>query len=245
MYTQFDVNFGGLDMVYDIYRPFFGAPWRTVFCLHGAWMDGDENSGQALSHGLSLVPDNMMVVSVRCRMPSEEHPEYRWPYMFCDLERAIDHVTKAYGSKIKNIGLLGASAGAHLAAQYGTPYKIPCCCLYGPYNLADWQVTNPTLANQYLPEVFGNVDFSSPGVSPYYRADNLATFPSMFLIHGDEDTSVPVSQTQEYATKINSKHPGAASVLIVQGGEHCLYGDITPSMEEVNQQISSFFQQVL
>jgi len=242
MYIENNIRYGGDDQVFDVYRPFNGNNWPVVMSVHGGgWTIGDEDSGPTLKHALTLVEKGFMVVSVRYRMA----PKYPWPWPWYDMLEAYKFLKdySKYKNRIGKIGLIGASAGAHISAQFALPVGLPSCLLYGPYNLETWKVENNDIASQFLPGAFGNHNLRSTGISPYYRIDVVSKIPNMLVIHGTKDEYVNINQSINFVNKINKKQPGTAKFVSVNGGNHCFRNNnMNPSINSINNMIANFFK---
>jgi acetyl esterase/lipase len=51
--------------------------------------------------------------------------------------------------------------------------------------------------------------------------------PFMFVIHGKEDTGVPVGGTEEFEKRLKELHPGAAARFVYETGQHGFDRDAT------------------
>ena len=233
-YTIEDQQYGA--SVIDIYMPYWSArPWPCVFSIHGGgWAEGSEDSGPTLEHAKKLVDHGMMVVSVRYRLA----PEHRWPVQMQDVCEAVNFILSGqYRSRIGKYGIIGASAGAHIAAMITSVWDpAPAVLLYGPYDLPMWSLENPALANQYLPGCFGG---ASHNESPINRIPPAGWMRPVLLVHGKQDTSVAYQQSERYYSALASA--GGNPDLLLVDGDHCLIGSSEETKKLVDGRILDFF----
>ncbi len=226
--------------VLDIYMPYWNQrPWPCVFSIHGGgWAHGDEDTGPSIEHAEKLVAQGFMVVSIRYRLA----PEHKWPTQLQDVIEAINFIlTGQYKDMIGNYGIMGASAGAHIAAMVvNTWYPVPSVLLYGPYDLDMWAIENPVTAEIYLYPCFGALSASE---SPINRIPPIGWLKPTLLLHGRQDLLVNYAQTTRYATAINAAGGNADSVLV--DGDHGLYSSSPQDRIMIQNRILTFFEQNL
>jgi acetyl esterase/lipase len=158
-----------------------------------------------------------------------------FPAQICDCKAAVRWVRKnahAYGLDPDHIGAWGSSAGGHLVALLGTTSGIKDWDGNGPDSEISSQV-------QAVVDWFGPTDFLTIGTKETrtrllggdplsirekaiqagpitYVSSNAAPF---LIMHGDKDTTVPLSQSQTFAEAL--RHAGAdVTFLVVKGAGH-------------------------
>jgi len=227
----------------DIYLPDypFKEPYPCVVSIHGGgWTTGDEDSGPTLEHALKLVSQGFMVASI----DYPKAPAFKWHSIWNDVKLAINFLVKTplYSTLIKSIGLIGASAGAHIAAMMiSQHFSYPAVLLYGPYDLSMWEAENPSVASQYIPGCFGTVNFSE---SPYNLVPGYYWLKDTLLIHGDQDDLVNYNQSVRYHGQLNLAG-NKSELFIVPGAKHCLHNATPQQKQEVDNRILAFFKRVL
>jgi acetyl esterase len=106
----------------------------TIIYLHGGgWFMGDKTSGDPMANSgpggdtdliVNLARQGLNVVNLNYALA----PEYRYPVQMIQLNDAIgflgEHADE-YGVDMDNIVVMGGSAGAHMAAQYGLIVSDP------------------------------------------------------------------------------------------------------------------------
>jgi acetyl esterase/lipase len=157
-----------------------------------------------------------------------------WPSTLLDVAAAYDHAVRDPRVDPARVGVVGHSAGGHLALwlgsrRPGTPGGAPEV----PPALVVAQAPVACLALAHAQRLGdGAVELlvgGSPAAFPerYAEADPLALLPCptpTVLVHGADDDVVPLSQSQEYAAA------SQARLLVVPGGH---YEHLDPSSEAV------------
>lgn len=187
---------GGRELRMDVYYPRSRGPWRCLIFIHGGgWSDGDKAP-------LAIVPPGFLVVSINYRL----HPEARFPAMIEDVKCAIRflraHAT-TFNLDPQHIGLIGHSAGSHLAALAGLagseagwdigPYLDQPSTVQAVIALAgpsDLTKNFSEAVNLLKVNVFGADHLATCSPVAYARRDA----PPFLIVHGDADEVVPVEQ---------------------------------------------------
>jgi acetyl esterase/lipase len=240
------------------------APHPVAVMVHGGgWEHGDAGPSNRLSPVESgLVGQGFVVASVNYRLA----PQYPWPAQIEDVKCAIRYLRASaatYGIDTTRIGAWGGSAGGHLVSMLGTA---------GPsagYDVGQYLDQSSTV--QAVVDEWGPADLTAPGWGPYasqvitqvfgvapgqpssvLRAASPVTYatasdPPFLIVQGVADSTVPASQSQEFAAALQSA--GAPETLVmVQNAGHGLKpagGVPTPSVSQVNQMIVDFFARQL
>ena len=152
------------------------------------------------------------------------------------------------------IGALGVSAGGHLAAMLGvddgsstfigggfpgvSSSVKAVAALYGVHDLTLHDLAS--YDERELPHIFGpKRDWAAASPIHYVRA-GVASF---LLIHGEEDTDVPIEQSQHMARALRQHHVNE-HMIAVRNAEHGLApsgGPISPTREVIEQAVVDFF----
>lgn len=212
--TELNVSYGNNSQrVYDIYLPEDRsiATTKTIILIHGGgWTGGDK---QDMSHFISLLqetnPDHA-IVNMNYVLSNSTTPAF--PNQFFDVGRVILKLTEEQEDlQIKpEFGLVGASAGAHIAMMYDYEYDATdqvkfVANIVGPSDFTDpFYANNPNF--EVLLNSFINEDAYPPGtdlaeaVSPALQvtADSSPTI----LFYGNQDPLVPLSNGQTLNDKL-------------------------------------------
>jgi len=194
--------------------PSGSGPFPLLFVIHGGWWLSEYD----LSHIGHLCVKFTSYAIVTCSI------EYRrigdagggWPGTFLDVANAIeyfkDRLSRDARVDIKRAGVLGHSAGGHLALWLGGKHRIPkssalhtderqwliaAISLAGVADLATaWRLN---LGDGAVGKLVGG----SPDQYPrrYQEASPLKLLPmglKQVLIHGRADDRVPISQSERF-----------------------------------------------
>jgi acetyl esterase/lipase len=248
----------GAPLKMDLYFPSeTAAPWQVLIYAHGgSFTSGDKRKGSGVIDIPAMTARGYAVAAINYRLM----PENPFPAEIMDAKCAIRFLrahAAEYQFKTEKIGLWGGSAGGHLVAMVGLTNGDPAfevgeyleqssqvdavVEMFGPTNLTakfDW------LQRWLLSRAFGTDDPSNDllhRASPVYNVTSVA--PPFLILHGEQDSAVPVTQGQELHQEfINA---GAASTLvIVKNANHNFKptgGSISPTREEISTMMADFF----
>lgn len=197
-----------------------------LFVPGGAWVQGSRvMQGHTMLH--HLVKQGWVCLTMDYRVS----PVNRWPRHIADVNAAIAwaraNVDK-YGGDRNFVAVAGCSAGGHLASLAALTPGDPAFrgeltedadttvdAVVGIYGRYDWQDrSTPTRKNfqSFLERVVvGRKQSRHPEIfeaaSPLARIH--ADAPPFFLIHGDQDTIIPVGEARAFAEELGgvSRNP--------------------------------------
>lgn len=233
--------FSGAQVKLDLWQAQTKDPVPTVVYYHGGgWFFGDRTG--ALPYLMPWLARGWNVVNVEYRMSGtalapaaveDARCALRWVY------RNADHFHLDTGRII----VTGHSAGGHLAlmagmlresdgldnncpADFGAgdkPMKVAAIVdWYGPTDVLDLLggADRKTYAVAWLGSL-ADKESEAKRVSPltYVRAG----LPPIFIVHGNQDPTVPYSQSVRLHEKLNEAH-GANELYTIQGGKHGSFG---------------------
>jgi len=201
-----------------------GAKTAIVICPGGAYNHRAGHEGNAVGEWLNSVGVSAFVLEYRVA-------PYRAPVEGADVQRAIRMVRKIaddYG--IKQIGVMGFSAGGHLAATVSVHYDKQ---LYETTDEVDLLSARPDFTVLCYPVIDLHED------RPCESRDNLLgkqpeevaldfysphlhvtkDTPPAFLWHTTEDKGVPARNSMIYAMAL-AEHNTSYELHIYQGGGH-------------------------
>lgn len=234
----------------DLYLP--NNPQRPlplVLLVHGGgWQYFSKTAVSGVSH--LLATNGFTVASVDYRL-SKVAP---WPAQLTDLRQAVTWLqAKAteLGLDSKRWAVMGDSAGGHLAAMLALtsqPEQRPMAVVayYGVYDLTalvsydEQAAINPI--NQLLGVPPGDIESTSRTASPLHYVDENA--PPFLLIHGLDDSLVPVAQTQAMAQKLQ-QFGASVETIYVQNADHLLLSlpkPIKPTLLEIDKKMLKFLR---
>ena len=213
----------------DLYLPEKAArPRPVILYVHGGgWQGGDKSNGPAFR----FAAKGYAVASMNYRF--SQHATF--PAQIYDCKAAVRWLranARKYGLDADHIGAWGGSAGGHLVALLGTTAGVKE--LEGPGGNEE-----QSSRVQAVVDWFGPTDFLTVGAketrtqllggdpqtnkekalkaSPMtYVSKDAAPF---LIMHGDEDQTVPIAQSETFAAAL--KKAGAdATFVVIKGGKH-------------------------
>ena len=251
----------GMKLEGDFYLPESGeGPYPTVVLIHGgAWKSGDKRA--MAPYAAKLVERGYACFSINYRLT----PKGRFPNNVNDCKAAVQwlrrwsHRLNIYSDRI---AAWGGSAGGHLSAfigatddddgfnapEYGTSGRVQAVVpLYGVFDFTGFENGRSSLGrNSYFKPVEGPLIDHLKKISPatYVTPDD----PPVFLIHGVEDSVVPVEQSEDYS-KLLQENGIRSELLLVEGAEHGLKPikgmEMSPTWDEAIDAAIDFLDEVL
>jgi acetyl esterase/lipase len=233
---------GDTDLLLDLAMPKSGVgPFPAVMFLHGrGWREGSRHDMSQFIEGMAGL--GYVSVTIEYRLV----PAARFPAQVEDCKAAVRWL-RANAAKYRidadHVGVVGFSAGGHLASMLGVT---------GPGDGLEGTGGNPGQSSrvQAVVSFFGPTDFSTrdwPGdlerevivpflggsfgdrpdtyrkASPYNYATKDA--PPFLFFHGSDDELVPVDQSKRLADKLKSV--GVSAEVVVFDHEHHGFSDAT------------------
>ena len=261
---ELDVTYctpNGLPQKMDIYYPASGGPWSVLLYVHGGgWRAGDKAEGIAWQ---SMTARGFLVVSINYRLASEK---IKFPAMIEDVKCAVRYLrahASQYNLDAEHIGAVGVSAGGHLVDLLGLAdesagwdtgeYTEQSSRVQAVVTLAG--VSDLTLRHGATEAAAAMIYYAfdiAPGsvLDPVLRAVSPVTYitpddPPFLIIHGDKDNVVPVEQSMVLEEQLK-KAGVRAELVIVKNGTHGIGGEnVSPTLEEITDRISTFLKEHL
>lgn len=206
-----------LDMYLPADRP-VGKRFPGVVIIHGGgWTGGSKSASREFEIGTTLAKAGYVCASVEYRLGAEG----RWPTNIFDCKNAVRFLRKnadKYGVDVDHIGVIGGSAGGHLALMVGftdgvkeleppTPYpgisdKVQA--VVDMYGISDIRTRKkiqpdgtPTEEIVRSDAIFGDhkpiTDADRALASPVSHLS--ANLPPVLILHGTADTTVDRDQS--------------------------------------------------
>jgi acetyl esterase/lipase len=202
----------------------------------GAWITG-KKEGQAYPLMSHLAERGWVCVAMNYRLS----PKASWPDHIVDVKRAIGWVKAsiaAYGGNPDFIAVTGGSAGGHLSALAALTANDPlfqpgfedvdttvqaAVPLYGPYDIADVRGTGdnsfvPFWEQRIMKRAISDDDPAWYAASPIARVNQQV--PPFFVIHGANDTLVPVDQARSFVKELRAVSDNPVAYAELPGAQH-------------------------
>lgn len=167
---------------------------------------------------------------VKYRTPSDRHMKYRRTGPLQDAQQAVATVRRdaaKWQIDPSRIGVMGFSAGGHLAATTGTQFKSPV--------LSQWRSAD--VRPDFLMLIYPVITFTDPAVHAGSRKMLLGDAPSQadlqrlsaqlavsdetpptFLVHAADDETVPVANSIRFFEALQARKIPAQLMIYPAGG---------------------------
>jgi acetyl esterase/lipase len=240
----------------DVYLPADRTPGvrsPAVLIIHGGgWTGGDKGAAREINIGSTLALNGYVALSINYALAKDGR--VTWPQNLHDCKTAVRWL-RANADRLQidpdHIGVIGGSAGGHLAAMVAVtgpsdgldpagPYgdlscRVSCAVdLYGPIDLTS------------RPEhkMFGKTNAEAPEL---YRQASPTTHldkndPPILILHGTADTTVPIEQSQLFdaaLTKAGVEH----ELIVVEGAPHTFH--LQPKQRDLRPVVVGFLDKHL
>jgi len=255
--------FQDTSLTMDLYFPEQrGTQSPLIIYIHGGgWYSGDKATGIGLNNMPELVRRGYVVASINYRLA----PRYMFPAQIEDVEYAVDFLrsnASTYRIDPAHIGVMGESAGGHLAALLGlsderqwldgahggvsqSPRVQAVVDMFGP---SDLKLTFEQHWSMLIEHVFNTSDPESELIkraSPVTYVSRQA--PPFLILHGDKDNQVSLDQSMELYSKLKAESD-PATLVVVKNADHEFVpegGPISPSQKQIDRSIADFFDKYL
>ncbi len=242
----------------DLYLPpqfETGRKYPGVLIIHGGgWTGGKRDAARELNIGTTLASSGYVCLSIDYQLHDPTSDKLCWPQNLHDCKTAARWM-RANAARLhldtERIGVIGGSAGGHLASMVGItqakdgldpigPYGDQSCAvrcvvdLYGPADVENWKDIAALRQNRKeAPEL--------------YRAFSLLTYldqadPPFLILHGTADTTVHVSQSKALAEAL-ARHGIEHHLEIIEGAPHTF--DLQPKQKDLRPLVLAFFDKHL
>jgi acetyl esterase/lipase len=225
-----------------------GAP--VVLQIHGGgWVIGEKEQ-QGVPLMMRMAARNWVGVSMNYPLS----PRAKWPEHLVAVKRAIAWIREhahEYGGDPSFIAVTGGSAGAHLAAMAAltaddkslqpgfedADTSVQACVPhYGVYDFTDEDGTRASklrhdrLVRRYVMAADARYPDDYRAASPLFRVN--ADAPPFFVLHGSNDTLVPVADARAFVAKLRDVSKNPVAYAEIRGAQHAF--DIFPSIRSAH-----------
>ena len=228
----------------DLYLPLphadGGRPGAIVVIHGGGWVGGDKAAARERNIGPTLARHGYAAVRINYRLAPKGERMAAWPGNLHDCKSAVRWLREnadQYGFDATRVGVIGGSAGGHLAAMLGA--AGPDAGLEPEGWPAEISSRVDAVVDLYGPTHVGLGPLgpdSDPATSPITYLD--AGDPPFLVIHGTADTTVSVDRSKEFAEALASagvKH----ELVIVEGAPHSFH--LEPKQQDLRPIVLEFF----
>ena len=241
----------------DLYLPKTfpeGKKLPAVLIIHGGgFVGGVKDAAREINIGSNLVRNGYVAMSIEYLLATETKPS--WPQNLYDCKTAVRWLranADKYHIDTAHIGVIGGSAGGHLAAMVALtgpdagldpkgPYgefscQVQCGVdLYGPNDLAVWKKDSKMIG-----KLIADALAEYQRASPVFQATK--DDPPMLIMHGTADTTVDPEQSKlldAACAKAGIEH----QLVIVEGAPHSFH--LQPKQKDLRPIVIGFFDKHL
>jgi acetyl esterase/lipase len=244
----------------DLYLPADdnGPIHPGIIIIHGGgWAGGDKFWPREQITGSTLARCGYVCASINYTLCEPNKPT--WPQNIYDCKKAVQFLRKnaiVYKIDTNHIGVIGGSAGGHLAAMlgvansdvglepndsqyHGIPTRVQAVVdMYGITDLTKWK--NQNSCQRYLGYSYQQMPQLYVKASPLTHVSH--DDPPFLIIHGTKDTVVELEQSLEFMTKLKSN--GVPVELIrVADAPHAFH--LQPPQQDLRPIVIHFFDTYL
>ncbi len=184
-------------------------------------------------------------IVVKYRLPSDKSQTEKWNVPLIDAQRAMRLVrskAKDFNIETDKIGIIGFSAGGHLASTLGTHFDEK---VYEPVDEADAQRARPDYMTLMYPVITFTKSTKHSGSQKNLLGENpnqemldhfsnelqvTADTPPTLLIHATDDTSVPVENSLMFFQALKDNNISATMHIYPKGGHGFSLARIDPHL---------------
>jgi acetyl esterase/lipase len=243
----------------DLYRPAqvpTGTRCPGVVIIHGGgWSGGNKDAVREINIGTTLAQHGYVGLSINYLLADSNHANVVvWPQNLHDCKTAVRWLRKN-AERLQldpdHIGVVGGSAGGHLAAMVGVTGPESGLDPGGPYGEFSCRV-------QAVVDLYGPTDWFERRDLPMFRKTR-AEAPEVYrqatpmthanknnapilILHGTADETVEVAQSEKFAAAL--KKAGAEhQLVIVEGATHSFH--LQPKQQDLRPLVLGFFDKHL
>ena len=219
----------GQDLHMDIYVPRTVRPAPVVIWIFGgSWRIGSKGYHVNLRN---LTRYGIAVAAIQYRLSATA----KYPAQLDDCRAALAWLRahgRAYGLDPHRIGVSGESAGGHLAALLGTVEGAPSiravCALYPPTDLVSLgrKYASPNGPSDIERLLGGPIEQKLALAAEASPVNHVrSTSPPFLIIHGADDTLVPLGQSRELQRRLLEAHVPVRLIVVPGKGHWFLLDD--------------------
>jgi len=232
----------------DLYLPAripAGCRIPAVVIIHGGgWVGGDKAAARERNIGGTLASHGYAALSINYRLGEKGNSMSAWPQNLYDGKTAVRWLrvnADRYQLDPDRIGVIGGSAGGHLAAMVGVTQPRDGLEPKRPY--ADVPTSVRCVVDMYGPLFMKTGELPAgelPVTSPLRYLDKQD--PPFLILHGTADKTVAVECSRELAAAL-AKAGVEHELVIIEGAPHSFH--LQPNQRDLRPLVLGFFDKHL
>lgn len=239
----------------DLYLPKEdGKKHPGVLIIHGGgWKGGVRNAAREINIGTTLAWHGYVCFSIDYLLDDPKSPTMCWPQNLHDCKTAVRWMranAERLHLDVDHIGVIGGSAGGHLASMVGITGPESGLDPSGPHGELSCRVN--CVVDMYGPATFEHRDLSilratRTEAPELYKQFTVLTHldpkdPPFLILHGTADTTVDVSQSETLA-KALAEQKIEHHLEIIPDAPHTFH--LQPKQKDLRPLVLAFFDKHL
>jgi acetyl esterase/lipase len=241
----------------DLYLPAEAKPGEKrpgVVIIHGGgWTGGVRDAKREINIGTTLAENGYVGLSIDYILQTKDGPKI-WPQNVHDCKTAVRWLranAQKYQIDVDHIGVIGGSAGGHLAAMVGVtgpkdgldppgPYGEHSCAVQAVVDLYGPMATIPKWIQTLVDPQNPKADELTRQITPLSHLDKGD--PPILILHGTADTTVDLADSEAFAEAL-TKAGVVNELVIIPGAPHTF--DLQPKQRDLRPVVLGFFDKHL
>lgn len=241
----------------DLYLPPTARPGELrpgVVIIHGGgWVGGRRDAHREINIGTTLAEHGYVCLSIDYLLQSQEPGAAKiWPQNLHDCKTAVRWLranAAKYQVDADRLGVIGGSAGGHLAALVGLtgpelapdgPYGEQSCRVQAVIDMYGPMARTPQRISTLVDPAAPNAEQLSQQITPLSHIDPHD--PPVLILHGTADNTVPLEDSEIFAAALlegGVEH----ELIVVPDAPHTF--DLQPKQRDLRPVVVGFFDRHL
>lgn len=239
----------------ELRTPLSQDTFPLVIFIHGGCWLSDYNLDHVSTVCADLVKEGYAVWTPEYRRVGNEGGGY--PNTFKDIQASVDYartLADIYPLDIENVVIMGHSAGGHLALWLATqqnlsknsrlynPNPLPIkgvISLAGITDLAAYDKIGNDCSTA-VAKLMGGTAIDKE--SRYYKSSPIHLLPAnvpIRLVHGEKDNIVPISQSEAFAKRANTKGMDVKVLSVKEGGHFDMVSPYSAAWKVIKKELAT------
>jgi acetyl esterase/lipase len=241
----------------DLYLPPSSKPGElrpAVVIIHGGgWTGGRRDANREINIGTTLASHGYVCLSIDYALQSEDPAAPKiWPQNLHDCKTAVRWLRASadkYQIDTSHIGVIGGSAGGHLAAMVGLtgpeldppgPHAQHSTRVQAVIDLYGPMAHNRTRIDRLVDPANPQAAALAKQITPLSHIDS--SDPPVLILHGTADKTVDVADSELFAAALETGGV-AHELVIIEGAPHTFH--LQPKQRDLRPVVLAFLDKYL